>query len=275
MRTLLLPSDEAIPVLGQGTWRMGEDGRRRAEEVAALRFGLDLGMTLIDTAEMYGSGGAEDVVGEAIAGRRDAVFLVSKVYPHNATAEAAPAACEGSLRRLGVEAIDLYLLHWRGSVPLAETVEALVRLVEQGKIRYFGVSNLDADEMDEVRALPGGTACATDQVLYNLARREPEGALLPWCRTQGMPLMAYSPIDQGRLSRDRTLNEVAKRYDASWAQIALAWLLSHDGVFAIPKAVRLDHLHQNRAALDIVLAPEDLQRLDEAFPAPRRRLGMY
>ena len=275
MRTVLLPSGEAVPILGQGTWRMGEDSRRRAEEVAALRLGLDLGMTLIDTAEMYGSGGAEEVVGEAIDGRRDDVFLVSKLYPHNATARGTVAACEGSLRRLGVDTIDLYLLHWRGSVPLAETIEAFVRLVEQGKIRYFGVSNLDADEMDAVHALPGGGACTTDQVLYNLARREPESALLPWCRARGMPLMAYSPVDQGRLSRDRTLNEIAKRYDAGWAQIALAWLLSRDGVFTIPKAVRPEHLHQNRAALDLEMAPEDVQRLSDTFPAPGGRIGIY
>ena len=275
MRTILLPSGETVPILGQGTWRMGEDSRRRAEEVAALRLGLDLGMTLIDTAEMYGSGGAEEVVGEAIDGRRDGVFLVSKLYPHNATTQGTVAACESSLRRLGVDTIDLYLLHWRGSVPLAETIDAFVRLVEQGKIRYFGVSNLDADEMDAVHALPGGVACATDQVLYNLARREPEGALLPWCRARGMPLMAYSPVDQGRLSHDHTVNEIAKKYDASWAQIALAWLLSRNGVFTIPKAVQPEHLHQNRAALDLEMAPEDVQRLSDAFPAPRSRIGIY
>jgi diketogulonate reductase-like aldo/keto reductase len=275
MRTVALPSGEAVPVLGQGTWRMGEDARRRAEEVEALRLGLDLGLTLIDTAEMYGSGGAEEVVAEAIDGRREDVFLVSKVYPHNATRDGTPAACERSLKRLRTDRIDLYLLHWRGSVPLAETVEAFVRLVEQGKIRYFGVSNLDAAEMGEVRDLPGGDACATDQVLYNLSRREPERDLLPWCRRHGMPLMAYSPIDQGRMSRDRALNDIAKRYDAGWAQIALAWLLTKDGVFTIPKAARPDHLRQNRAALDLELAPEDVERLEAAFPAPHARIGMY
>jgi diketogulonate reductase-like aldo/keto reductase len=275
MRTISLPSGEAIPVLGQGTWRMGEDARRRADEAAALRLGLDLGMTLIDTAEMYGSGGAEEMIAEAIAGRRDEVFLVSKLYPHNATAEGTPAACERSLKRLKTDVIDLYLLHWRGSVPLAETIGAFVTLVEQGKIRHFGVSNLEAEEMDEVRALPGGEACATDQVLYNLARREPERSLLPWCRAHGMPMMAYSPIDQGRMSRDRTLNEIAKRHDATWAQIALAWVLAQDGVFAIPKAARPDHVRQNRAALDLELTPEEMALLDKKFPAPHARLGMY
>jgi diketogulonate reductase-like aldo/keto reductase len=275
MRTITLPSGDVVPVLGQGTWRMGEDARRRKDEVAALRLGLDLGMTLIDTAEMYGSGEAEEVIAEAIRGRRDEVFLVSKVYPHNATADGAPAACERSLKRLKTDVIDLYLLHWRGSVPLAETVEAFGKLIEQGKIRQFGVSNLQTEEMDEVRALPGGEGCATNQVLYNLARREPERTLMPWCREHGMPLMAYSPIDQGRMSRDRALNEIAKKHDASWAQIALAWVLAQDGVFTIPKAARPDHVRQNRAALDLVLPPEDLERLDQEFPAPHARIGMY
>jgi diketogulonate reductase-like aldo/keto reductase len=276
MKRLLLPSGSEMPVLGQGTWNMGEDPAARRDEVAALRLGMDLGMTLIDTAEMYGEGGAEEVVGEAIAGRRDDAFIVSKVYPHNADRRGVQAACERSLRRLGTERIDLYLLHWRGNVPLAETLEAFVRLREQGKIGDFGVSNFDTGDMEEAAALPGGGLIATDQVLYNLTRRGIEWDLLPWCRERRMPLMAYSPLEsnpqeQGRLLGDPQLAAVARRHGVTPARVALAWVLRHEGVAVIPKAVRPQHVRDNRAALDLVLTPEDLAQLDAAFPAPRRR----
>lgn len=270
MRTISLPSGQQIPALGQGTWFMGEDRLQRAAEVKALRYGLDLGLTLVDTAEMYGDGGAEEVVGEAIAGRRDEVFLVSKVYPWNASRTGTVEACERSLRRLGTDRIDLYLLHWRGSHPLAETVEAMERLKAAGKIRHWGVSNLDTGDMEELLAA-GGEACATDQVLYNLGRRGPEFDLLPFCRARAMPVMAYSPIEQGRLPASGHLAAIARRHDATPFQIALAWLLSRDGVLPIPKAVRLDHIEQNRRALDITLTRDDLAALDAQFPPPRRK----
>jgi diketogulonate reductase-like aldo/keto reductase len=267
-----------MPVLGQGTWNMGEDPAARRDEVAALRLGLDLGMTLIDTAEMYGEGGAEEVVGEAIAGRRDEVFLVSKVYPHNADRRGVQAACERSLRRMQVECIDLYLLHWRGNVPLEETLEAFVRLREQGKIGDFGVSNFDLDDMLEAAALPGGELIATDQVLYNLSQRGIEWELLPWCRERRIPLMAYSPLEsnpneQAGLLGNPQLAAVARRHGATPAQVALAWLLRQEGVVVIPKAVRPQHVRENRAALDLsaLLTSEDLAQLDAGFPAPRRR----
>jgi diketogulonate reductase-like aldo/keto reductase len=278
MKRLLLPSGAGIPVLGQGTWYMGEDPAARPAEVAALRLGLDLGMTLIDTAEMYGEGGAEEVVGEAIAGRRDEVFLVSKVYPHHADRRGVQQACERSLRRLATERIDLYLLHWRGNVPLAETLEAFARLREQGKIGDFGVSNFDLDDMQEAAALPGGELIATDQVLYNLSQRGIEWDLLPWCRERRMPVMAYSPLEsnpleQGSLLANPALAAVAQRHQATPAQVALAWLLRQEGVVVIPKAVQPRHVRENRAALELAQAldAEDLARLDAGFPAPRRR----
>lgn len=275
MKTLLLPSGVAIPVLGQGTWYMGEDRSQKKREVDALRLGMDLGMTLLDTAEMYADGGAEQVVGEAIAGRRDEVFLVSKVYPHNADKRGMQAACERSLRRLGSDHIDLYLLHWPGSVPLAETLEAFDALKKAGKIRDFGVSNFDSAGMQEARALPGGGQLAVNQVLYNLKRRGVEWDLLPWCRRHAVPVMAYSPLessadDQRRLLGKPLLQAVARRHDASPAQIALAWLLHQEQVIVIPKAVNPVHVRENRAALDIVLTAEDLAALDQAFPPPLR-----
>ncbi|MFC3206662.1 aldo/keto reductase [Aquamicrobium soli] len=269
IRTTTLPSGEAVPVLGQGTWHMGEDRSRFAEEVAALRLGLDLGLTLIDTAEMYGN--AESVVGEAIAGHRDSTFIVSKVLPSNASRSGTVAACERSLKRLGTDRIDLYLLHWRGGVPLRETVEALEALKAAGKIRHWGVSNFDTDDMEELAALPAGGNCQTNQVLYNLTRRGPEFDLLPWCRQRGMPIMAYSPVEQGRLARGGKLDAIAARHGATAAQIALAWTMARPGVIAIPKAVRAEHIRQNVAALDIKLAPEDLAELDRLFAPPPRR----
>jgi diketogulonate reductase-like aldo/keto reductase len=274
MKRLSLPSGHAIPVLGQGTWNMGEERAARAAEVAALRLGLELGLNLIDTAEMYGEGGAEEVVGEAIDGRREQVFLVSKVYPHHADRAGVRAACERSLRRLRTDYLDLYLLHWRGGVPLEETLEAFEALRSEGKIRDYGVSNFDLDDMQEAQLLPQGVRIATDQVLYNLAERGIEWDLLPWCRALGMPVMAYSPLEsasgeQRALLANPALVEVARRHGATPAQVALAWLLRQEGVVAIPKAVRPEHVRANRAALDIVLEAEDLVRLDAGFPPPR------
>lgn len=268
MRSLQLPSGEAVPALGLGTWGMGESRHRGHEEIAALRLGIDLGMTLIDTAEMYGDGGAEEIVGKAIAGRRDGVFLVSKVYPHNATRKGTLAACERSLKRLGTDRLDLYLLHWRGAVPLSETLEAFGELRRAGKIRHFGVSNFDRADMEELTNLPGGDATACNQVLYNLMRRGIEWDLLPWCRTRRMPIMAYSPVEQGRLLDRPALVRLARRRGITPAQAALAWILRQDGVIAIPKAVQPKHLHENRAAGDIELASEDLAELDAVSSPP-------
>lgn len=268
MRIAKLASGESIPALGQGTWQMAEERRHRAEEIAALRLGLDLGMTLIDTAEMYANGAAEKLVGEAVAGRRNDVFLVSKVVPDNATRRGTIAACERSLRRLGMEHIDLYLLHWRGQVPLAETVAAFSELVQAGKIRYWGVSNFDVADMEELTSLAGGAAVATNQVLYNLKRRSIEYALLPWCSERKLPIMAYSPIEQGRLLGHSAVHEVAIRHARTPAQIALAWVLRQEDMIAIPKARTPSHVRDNRAALDIAFTAEDIAALDRAFPAP-------
>ncbi|MDA3624300.1 aldo/keto reductase [Saccharopolyspora sp. WRP15-2] len=268
MRGIQLPGGAELPVLGQGTWGMGERRGQKAAEVAALRRGMDLGLGLIDTAEMYGGGGAEEVVGAAISGRRDEVFLVSKVYPHNASRRGAIEACERSLRRLGTDHLDLYLLHWRGSTPLAETLDAFEQLRADGKIKRFGVSNFDAEDVVELFASDLGRQSATNQVLYNLTRRGIEVDLLPWCREQRLPVMAYSPIEQGRLLGEPVLNRVAERHAATPAQIAIAWVLAQDGVCAIPKAATPEHVDQNRAALDIELTAEDLAELDAAFPAP-------
>jgi diketogulonate reductase-like aldo/keto reductase len=276
MQHLTLPTGRTIPILGQGTWNMGEDPSARAAEVAALRLGLQLGVNLIDTAEMYGEGGAEEVVGEAIAGRRDDVYLVSKVYPHNASRAGVRAACERSLRRLGTDRLDLYLLHWRGGVPLAETLEAFEELAAAGKIVDYGVSNFDLDDMLEAADLPQGAGVAANQVLYNLAQRGIEWDLLGWCRERGMPVMAYSPLEsspseQAALLARPQLRAVAARHDKTPAQIALAWLLRQEGVVTIPKAVRLEHVRANREALDIVLTGEDLAQLDAGFAPPQRR----
>ena len=274
MKTVSLPTGESVAALGQGTWRMGEERSRAAEEVAALRLGLDLGLTLIDTAEMYGEGDAEVVVGEAIAGRRDEVFLVSKVYPHNATRSGVRAACERSLRRLKTDRIDLYLLHWPGAVPLAETVAGFADLVSAGMIRHFGVSNFDTGLMRQLWEIPGGSACAANQVLYNLARREVEWALLPCCRDKAVPLMAYSPVDQGHLHARDALDTVAGRHGATAMQVALAWLLRHDDVMVIPKATRLEHVRENVGALELALTAEDLAALDEGYPPPMRPVSL-
>jgi diketogulonate reductase-like aldo/keto reductase len=265
--TVTLPSGEKVPQLGQGTWHMGEGGRRRGEEVAALKLGLDLGMTLIDTAELYAD--AELVVAEAIKGRRDECFIVTKVLPENSTRARTIAACERSLKRLNTDRIDLYLLHWRGRPRLEETLSAFEELVRAGSIRCWGVSNFDVGDMEELFALPGGAACATNQVLYNLRRRGIEAGLLPWCGARGVQIQAYSPIEQGRLLRDRVLTGVAIRHRATTAQIALAWVLRQPDMMVIPKAATLEHVRENRAALDIELTAQDLAELDRAFPPPR------
>ncbi|WP_300300697.1 aldo/keto reductase [Ferrovibrio sp.] len=264
-----LPDGDKVPALGQGTWAMAERPARRAAEIAALRLGLDLGLSLIDTAEMYADGAAESLVAEAIAGRRDEVFLVSKVLPQNATRRGTLAACERSLKRLRTDRIDLYLLHWRGSAPLAETLAAFAELRRAGKIRHWGVSNLDINDMAELAGHAGGEACATNQLLYNLMRRGIEHDLLPWCRQRRMPVMAYSPIEQGRLLKHKSLAAIAARHGASPARVALAWLLRQDGVIAIPKAGSVEHVRENRATLDVTLSPQDLAELDHAFPPPR------
>jgi diketogulonate reductase-like aldo/keto reductase len=266
-----MPSGESVPQLGQGTWHMGENSRLRKDEVAALRLGLDLGMTLIDTAEMYGNGGAEEVVAEAIAGRRDDCFIVSKVLPENSTRARTIAACERSLKRLKTDRIDLYLLHWRGSPKLEETLAGFEVLLASGAIRLWGASNFDVEDMEELFALPGGAACASNQVLYNLRRRGIEAGLLPWCRQRKIPIMAYSPIEQGRLLRDRVLTAVAIRHRATTAQIALAWVLRQKDMMVIPKATTLEHVRENRAALDIALTAQDLAELNRAFPPPKGR----
>jgi diketogulonate reductase-like aldo/keto reductase len=274
--TVTLPGGERVPALGQGTWHMGEDRRRIADEAAAVRLGIELGMTLIDTAEMYGGGGAEEMVARAAEGVRDDLFIVSKVYPHNASRTGVVAACERSLKRLGTDRIDLYLLHWRGSIPLAETIEGFERLTRDGKIRYHGVSNFDRDDMAEWLALKGGETVAADQVLYSLSHRGPEWDLVPWCRERGIAIMAYTPLGQGRVLGNRGLAEIARRRGATSAQIALAWLLRQNGTIVIPKATRPEHVRENRGALDVALTEEDLAALDRAFPAPKSRsaLGM-
>jgi diketogulonate reductase-like aldo/keto reductase len=266
---LKLPSGETIASLGQGTWGMGDTASRRQQEIAALRLGLDLGMTLIDTAEMYADGIAEDIVGEAFAGRRDEIFIVSKVLPENATRRGTVAACERSLKRLKTDRIDLYLLHWRGRPPLAETLEAFAALVKDGKIRHWGVSNFDAGDMEELWGLGGGANAATNQVLYNLSRRGIEFDLVPACRKRRVPIMAYSPIEQGRLLRQGVLKEIATRHNATPAQVALAWLLRQEGTIAIPKASTAAHVRENRAATDVELTPADLAALDRTFPPPK------
>jgi diketogulonate reductase-like aldo/keto reductase len=268
MKTVALPSGERVPVFGQGTWNMGDDRATRAEEIAALRLGLDLGLTLIDTAEMYGDGRSERLVAEAIAGRRDEVFLVSKVLPGNATRRGTVAACEKSLARLKTDRIDLYLLHWRGNVPFTETLEALTKLQRAGKIRYYGVSNLDLAEMREWWKVSGGKSVATNQLLYNLSRRGIEWDLLPWLSERRVPVMAYSPLEQARLIRNPQLTAFSKRHGMTQAQAALAWLLAKDDVIAIPKSGNRDRLKENLGALDRKLTTAQLAELDRLFPPP-------
>jgi diketogulonate reductase-like aldo/keto reductase len=267
--TVELPSGETVPQLGQGTWRMGENARKREAEIAALRVGLDLGLTLIDTAEMYADGVAEGIVAEAIQGRRDQCFIVTKLLPENSTRAGTIAACERSLKRLKTDRVDLYLLHWRGAPKLEETLAGFEALIASGAIRYWGVSNFDVGDMEELLALQGGTQCASNQVLYNLRRRGIEAGLLPWCRERGIPIMAYSPIEQGRLLHERILTAVAIRHRATPAQIALAWVLRQRDMMVVPKASSEAHVRENRAALDIELTEQDLGELNRAFPPPK------
>jgi diketogulonate reductase-like aldo/keto reductase len=282
MKTVQLSDGERVPALGQGTWRMGENKKSHANEVAALRLGIDLGMTLIDTAEMYGEGGAEKMVADAIDGQRDRVFVVTKVYPHNASRTELPKACERSLKRLRIEVIDLYLLHWRSNTPLAETVETFERLRSAGKIKHWGVSNFDVEDMKELFAIENGTACAANQVLYNLQHREIESELLLFreqstnassARTNHQrALMAYSPVGHGRgLLNNATLKKIAKRHDGTPGQIALAWVLCQPDVIAIPKASSKTHVRDNARSLEVNLTKEDLTELDHAFPPPRSK----
>jgi diketogulonate reductase-like aldo/keto reductase len=269
MRTVNLPGGEKVPNFGLGTWHMGESNRDRASEITALKTGLDLGVTLIDTAEMYGEGGAEEVVAEAVAGRRDGVFIVSKVYPHNASRSGAVAACERSLKRLKTDRIDLYLLHWRGSVPLAETVETFEKLKTAGKIRHWGVSNLDLSDMAELSRLKTGAACVSNQVLYHLGQRSIEWDLLPDCQNKGIPIMAYSPLGQGRILGNAAIMSIAGKHEVSPAAIAVSWTLRHEGVISIPKSSDTARVAELVKARDIVLTKDDLASLDAAFPPPK------
>ena len=269
MKQVTLPDGERVPALGMGTWNMGDDRATRAEEIATLRLGLDLGLRLIDTAEMYGEGLSESLIGEAIAGRRDEVFLVSKVYPHNASRRGIAAACERSLHRLGTDRLDLYLLHWRGDVPFDETLEGLCALQREGKIRHYGVSNLDLPDMEELWDVPGGDGIAVNQLLYNLSRRGIEWDLLPWLRERRVPVMAYSPIEQARLVRHPKLVRFAQECGMTPAQVALAWLLARDGIIAIPKTGHRERLRENIGALSHTLTAGQLAALDGIFPPPK------
>jgi diketogulonate reductase-like aldo/keto reductase len=268
MKRVALPSGETVPALGQGTWYIGEDPARRQEEIAGIRRGIDLGLTLIDTAEMYGEGLSEQLVGEAIEGQRDKVFIVSKVYPHNASRRAMRTACNNSLKRLRIDAIDLYLLHWPGEVPIDETVEAFEALKRDGKIRHWGVSNLDLEHMETLWSQPGGRVVQTNQVLYNLGQRGIEWDLLPWLRQHRIPVMAYSPFDHGRLLRSPALAAFARKHAMTPAQAALAWLLAQDGVIAIPKTASIKRLEENAAALERRLTQAQMRELDSLFPPP-------
>jgi diketogulonate reductase-like aldo/keto reductase len=276
MKTIPLPDGECVPVLGQGTWRMGENTRAHNDEVAALRLGIELGMTLIDTAEMYGEGGAEEVVADAMEGQRDRVFVVTKVYPHNASRTELPKACERSLKRLRIDAIDLYLLHWRETnTRLEETVETFEKLRATGKIKRWGVSNFDVDDMENLWSIENGTNCAADQVLYNLENREIESGLLQWNRNNKIPIMAYSPVGHGRgLLENATVRKIAKHHDGTTSQIALAWVLRQPGAIAIPKASSEKHVRDNARSIDVKLTKENLADLDREFPPPKSKKSL-
>jgi diketogulonate reductase-like aldo/keto reductase len=271
MPTVTLRNGRDVPALGLGTWNMGEARADEAREIASIRKAVELGMTVVDTAEMYADGKSEEVVGKGIKGLRDDVFLVSKVYPWNASAKGTVEACENSLRRLGTDRLDLYLLHWRGEYPLAETVAAFEQLQADGKIGAWGVSNFDTADMEELFSVPDGQNCAANQVLYNLSRRGPEYDLLPWCQSHGVPVMAYSPIEQGRLLKNHELIRIAKAYQATPAQVALAFLLERDGVMAIPKTANSERVNENRGATDLEITEEDWEALDAVFPPPTRK----
>ncbi len=274
MRDVVLPGGEKVPQLGQGTWFMGERAERRKAEADAIRLGVDLGMTLVDTAEMYADGGAEVMLSEALRGIRDKVFLVSKVYPQNASFNGVRAAAERSLKRMNTDVIDLYLLHWRGSIPFADTVRGMEALQADGLIRHWGVSNLDTDDMEELLNVGGGEACAANQILYNPTRRSPEFDLMPFLEENEIPVMAYSPIEQGRLPTSGALGDVAQKHGVGPFQVALAWVMRRPGVIAIPKASNPEHVKANRAAADIALDAADLAALDKDFPPPTRKRGL-
>ena len=274
MSRVVLPGGTRVPALGIGTWMMGERPAARKEETESVRLGVELGLTLVDTAEMYGEGACETFLGDALAGLRDKVFLVSKVYPHNASRAGVVAACERSLKRLKTDHLDLYLLHWRGGVPLAETIIGFEHLKSQGKIRHWGVSNFDTDDMNELYETPGGEGCAVNQVLYNLTRRGPEFDLLPWLEEQEIPLMAYSPIEQGRIKTSGVLADIAAKHGAKPFQVALAWVLRNPNNIVIPKASRPEHMRENAGARDIKLDNDDLAALDAAFPPPSRKRSL-
>ncbi|MDR5812559.1 aldo/keto reductase [Caballeronia sp. LZ033] len=269
--TVTLPSGETLPKLGQGTWEMGDRPNARAKEIAALREGVELGMTLIDTAEMYGDGASEQLIAEALGDQRDALFIVSKVYPHNGSERGVQAACERSLKRLKTDRIDLYLLHWRGGEDLEGVLAGFEKLQRDGKIRHWGVSNFDTDDMEELFSLDGGNACATNQILYNVARRGAEFDLLPWLRERRMPAMAYSPVDHARLPRGGALAKIAAARGVSAFQVALAWVLKQPAVFAIPKAADVAHVRENRAALDLELSADELADIDQQFRPPQSK----
>ena len=274
MRNVVLPDGEKVPQLGQGTWYMGERAERRKAEADAIRLGVELGMTLIDTAEMYADGGAEVMLADALKGIRDKCFVVSKVYPHNASFNGVRAAAERSLKRMNLDVIDLYLLHWRGGVPFEETVRGFEALKEDGLIRSWGVSNLDTDDIEEMMDVENGENCGVNQILYNLSRRGPEFDLLPFLQEAAIPAMAYSPIEQGRLPTSGPLSEIAKKHGVGPFQIALAWVMRDPNVIAIPKAANPEHVKANRAAADVKLDVEDLAALDKAFPPPTRKRGL-
>jgi diketogulonate reductase-like aldo/keto reductase len=274
MQTLQLSSGQTIPILGMGTWKMGESLSNRQQEIDALRFGLDLGLSLIDTAEMYGEGGAEEVIAPVLANRRSDVFLVSKVYPYNASKKGVLAACERSLKRLKTDYLDLYLLHWRGSIPLSETLEAFQMLQQAGKIGSYGVSNFDVKDIEEAVALNGGMSITTNQVLYNLMRRGIEWNLLPWCQQHHIPVMAYSPLEQGRLLNNPTLKRIAQERGITTAQVAIAWLLHQENIIVIPKSSHIEHLKQNWATLEIELNAEELRILNTTFPKPQKPVAL-
>ncbi|WP_028534071.1 aldo/keto reductase [Paludibacterium yongneupense] len=274
MRTVTLPGGERVPALGMGSWSMGEIPAHRRDEIATVRLGVELGTTLIDTAEMYGEGLTEQFLGEALSGLRERVFLVSKVYPHNASRRGVQHACEQSLRRLRTDRLDLYLLHWRGREPLAETIAGFEDLRAAGKIRYWGVSNFDTDDMEELFALPGGDRCAVNQVLYNLTRRGPEFDLLPWMRAHDVPLMAYSPIEQGRVANGGAIAAIAAQRGVSHWQVALAWVLRRPDAIAIPQTSKIAHLRLNYEAGSLVLSDEELAQLDSQFAPPARKRAL-
>ena len=276
MKTISLSDGERVPVLGQGTWRMGENTRAHKDEVAALRLGIELGMTLIDTAEMYGEGGAEEVMADAIEDQRDSVFVVTKVYPHNASGTELPKACDRSLKRLRIDAIDLYLLHWRErNTRLMETVEAFEKLRAAGKIKRWGVSNFDVDDTEDLWSIENGKNCAANQVLYNLENREIESGLLQWSGSNKVPIMAYSPVGHGRgLLENATLKKIAKRHGATTSQIALAWVLCQPGVIAIPKASKEKHVRDNARSVQVKLTREDFAELDREFPPPKSKKSL-